>query len=38
MDMGKNAQGAVIAVEMGMAALDEGKARPPHEGAVAENP
>src|SRR3712207_5277135 len=37
-DMGEDAERAVITVEMGVPALDEGKARPPHEGAVAEDP
>jgi hypothetical protein len=38
MDMGEDAERPVIAVEMGVDAFDKGKARPPHERAVAENP
>jgi hypothetical protein len=38
MDVGEDAQRSVIAVEMRVAALGERKARPPHEGTVAEDP
>jgi hypothetical protein len=38
MDMREDAQGPVIAVKMSVMTLGKGKARPPHERSVAENP